>query len=150
MSCSSALKFFITFLPQLVAERSVCFEVLLSLLPEGPPSGQPPYQNPLFDEDPLNDYAENLVVMEHVAHALRSVVAELRENNALSLKHYNSLSEKLPAQFHTKASPSQWESKHLFLSKRKAEVLSPLVKAISEVVHCNSSDLEDRTRHLQL
>lgn len=147
MNSSSALKFFIRFLPKLVMDGGSCFELLLSLLPEAAPSDPAASSNPLFDEDPLNDFAEDLVVLEHVVQSLEGVVTELTRTKQLSMRHYSSLSKIIPPQTLTQVSGSWWENKHAFLNQKKAQLLSPLLTAIGEAVNCG---LEDPTKALHL
>ena len=137
MNCTSALKFFIAVLPKLVCERNSCFQLLLGLLPSVPSKPAAPH-NPLFDEDPLNDYAEELVLMRHVVEALGDVIDGLLESKQLRVKHYNCLSAHLPTPPLTTGSPtSWWESKGLFFSRRKVEMLSPVLKMISDKINNN-------------
>lgn len=127
---SSALKFFISSLPRLFPKTS--WDFLLSLLPET--SSNPPSlpANPLFDEDPVNDYAEELVVMKHVVQEMQAL---LSQSGCLTGGHYEALASHLPvdsSEENAVSSVCVWENTKISLSSRKVELLSPLLTMISK------------------
>jgi hypothetical protein len=94
----SALKLFISSLPKLFPEPETCWGLLLSLLPQATSrKTQSLPTNPLFDEDPVNDYAEELVSMRCVADELTGLLFHLRETKSLTLQHYEDLAGHLRA-----------------------------------------------------
>lgn len=91
LSPASALKFFISSLPHLFPHPQTCWDLLLSLLPHTSSETPPLSTNPLFDEDPVNDYAEEHVSMQYVVEEMRGVLTKLQETGSVSQHHYNSL-----------------------------------------------------------
>lgn len=151
LSPSSALKFFVASLPLLTPDKHVCLRLLLCLLPVSEQEMVVP-ANPLFDEDPVNDYVEQLVLMEYLVQTMESVIAELIKTKEISLEHYENMSRHMPAaQLCMKGKGSLWENSQVFLNVRKARLLCPLLAAISEVVEgCDSSSLEELVGKIQL
>lgn len=142
LSPSSALTHFLTSLPQLFPDCHACFSLLLHLLPPSAPEAMPPADsNLLFDPDPVNDYAEELVVMRGVAAALSVLMARLVETGGVSEQHYLELSVHTPAESEgvgwwegSGALGSWWEGSGELLNRRKAELLRPLLSTISKAV----------------
>lgn len=124
---SSALKFFVSSLPRLFSDK-MSWELLLSLLPEISPEAPPLPANPLFDEDPVNDYAEELVVMEHVVQEMQALLLGLGRSGSLTLEHYEVLASHLTGG----SSESVWGNTNTALSSRKMQLLSPLLAMISK------------------
>lgn len=130
---SSALKFFISSLPRLFPNPQSCWELLLSLLPQTSSEIPSLPVNPLFDEDPVNDYAEELVLMQYVVEGVRVQLLELRESESFSLQHYSSLASHLPALVRKSSSGvCAWRDGSTALNSRKMQLLSPLVALVSK------------------
>lgn len=157
MNSSSALKFFISALPSLIPNPHTCWDVLTHLLP--PETSSPAaVSNPLFDEDPVNDYAEELILVEYLVKSLKGVMAALTNTAELSERHFKVLSRHLLSQaqaFEEQEVTSIWEFsrsyRHALLGSRMAILISPLLIAISQRVGaCDISHLEERITILEL
>lgn len=127
----SALEFFIDKLPLLVPDVDICFSVLLHLLPEASEACKTS-TNLLFDEDPLNDYAEELLVMKHVTRALETGVTHLLSREDLEheslAKYCKSLTSKIPAGALEEAdNRASWDNPHDYLRREQARLLEPLL-----------------------
>ena len=72
------MEWFVNSIPAMASDPSVA---LLKLVPrekdEDTLSGGA--SNPLFDEDPINEYAEDVVLLRHVSNCLRGVVKSRQE-----------------------------------------------------------------------
>ena len=170
---SSALKFFLVSLPRLIPDQHICFTLLLRLLPPvsaevGAWLAPATESNPLFDPDPANDYAEDVVVMEGVVEALRCVVAELVKTREISLLHCEGVvSIQAPSwsdQFDcgvqcdeaalswgpqwqgSDSCSSWWEGAGVLLGVKRVQLLQPLLVTISEAL--GHSSVEEVTRKL--
>lgn len=74
---SSALEWFIKSIPAMISDLDLALSTLLHLVPgdlaitssSGP-------SNALFDEDPVNEYAEDVVLLQHVASCLRDTLSK--------------------------------------------------------------------------
>lgn len=140
---SSALKFFVSSLPHLFPDND-CWELLLSLLPETSSEATPLPANPLFDEDPVNDYAEELVLLQYVVQEMRALLLRLGQSGSLTLEHFKVLARHLPAPTGDTsgcvwgdvdvdcAVECVWGDVGTVLKSRKMKVLSPLLAMISE------------------
>lgn len=77
---SSALECFIKSIPKMISDLDLALSTLLHLVPgdvmitssSGP-------SNPLFDEDPINEYAEDVVLLQHIASCLRDTLSKHKE-----------------------------------------------------------------------
>ena len=77
---SSALECFIKSIPKMISDLDLALSTLLHLVPgdlmitssSGP-------SNPLFDEDPINEYAEDVVLLQHIAGCLRDTLNKHKE-----------------------------------------------------------------------
>ena len=72
---SSALEWFIQSIPVMFSDLDLVLSTLLHLVPDDSviTSSSGP-SNPLFDEDPINEYAEDVVLLQHVAGCLRDTL----------------------------------------------------------------------------
>ena len=132
LNSSSALKFFILQLPCLILDANTCFDVLLSLLPEN--SNTEKDLNSLFDEDPLNNYAEDLVLLKHIVVSLEAVIGTLCKNQTICQKHYDRLTRHISTKSHDCHKGSVWEKPCDYLYQAKAKLLYPLVVDTDEKV----------------
>ena len=82
---SSALEWFIQSIPVMFSDLDLALSTLLHLVPDDSAiaSSSGP-SNPLFDEDPINEYAEDVVLLHHVAGCLRDT---LRKHKELPTQH---------------------------------------------------------------
>ena len=77
---SSALEWFIKSIPKMISDLDLALSTLLHLVPgdlmitssSGP-------SNPLFDEDPINEYAEDVILLQHIASCLRDTLSKHKE-----------------------------------------------------------------------
>lgn len=152
---SSALKFFVSSsLLRFFPDPQTCWDVLLSLVPTShvgttTPTGHTVATptNLLFDEDPINDYAEQLVVTQHVVSAMEVVLGKLRQAARLEREHYNSLLKQFPPAamegeeaekeeevegVRVKGSKAGniWSNAGSFFNLKKMELLSPLLASM--------------------
>ena len=146
---SSALKFFITSLPQLIPNSDSCFDVLLSLLPENSHKVSTPL-NPLFDEDPVNDYAEKLVLIEHLVKSLEVVIDKLVCGENLSPKHRDSLARHVSVKIHRNSDLSLWEEPHVYLDLLKSSLLHPILVTIRSNIESSDSSNVELVRKMHL
>ena len=77
---SSALEWFIKSIPAMISDLDLALSTLLHLVPGDQviTSSSGP-SNPLFDEDPVNEYAEDVVLLQHIAGCLRDTLSEHKE-----------------------------------------------------------------------
>ena len=71
---SSALEWFTKSIPVMVSDLGLALSTLLRLLPSDPQitsSHTSGPSNPLFDEDPINEYAEDVVIIQHITSCLK-------------------------------------------------------------------------------
>lgn len=71
----------------MISDLDLALSTLLHLLPGDPDtttlSSVP--SNPLFDEDPINEYAEDVVLLQHITGCLRDTLSEHKELPAQDL-----------------------------------------------------------------
>lgn len=75
------MEWFVNSIPAMASDPSVALSALFKLVPrekeEHTLSGGS--SNPLFDEDPINEYAEDVVLLRHVSNCLRGVIKSRQE-----------------------------------------------------------------------
>ena len=113
----------ISLLSSLVEEAT-----LLSILNKHTATKHAPSQanNVLFDEDPINDYAEDILVMQLVVNALT-------DNGPFSVAQLSQLADLLPSLVdggRRDKGKSPWEDLGVFKTKTKLTVLAPLFEAV--------------------
>ncbi len=113
----------ISLLSSLVEEAT-----LLSILNKHTSTKDVPSQvnNILFDEDPINDYAEDVLVM-------RLVVNVLTDNGPFSVTQLSKLADVLPNLVDgggRDKRKSPWEDLGMFKTKTKLTILAPLFEAV--------------------
>ena len=77
---SSALECFIKSIPKMISDLDLALSTLLHLVPGDliiTSSSSP--SNPLFDEDPINEYAEDVVLLQHITGCLRDTLSKHKE-----------------------------------------------------------------------
>ena len=77
---SSALECFIKSIPKMISDLDLALSTLLHLVSGDliiPSSSSP--SNPLFDEDPINEYAEDVVLLQHITGCLRDTLSKHKE-----------------------------------------------------------------------
>ena len=113
----------------------VCFKLLTSLLPGSNfISDRKPATNPLFDEDPVNDYEEVIVLMECVVESLKTLLAE-NQDIAVRLRH--ELVRYMSAEAGEWEGRSLrllwwWEAPHCFIGQTRTKLFRPVVEGLVE------------------
>ena len=112
----------------LITDVPACCSTLLSLLalePVAPPSAES--TNPLFDEDPVNDYAEELVVSGHVIQCLSHMTVTHR---SVVVEHLELLREQVTKwraqEIGSNLGSNIWENPALYVWNAKMKLLSDL------------------------
>ncbi len=124
---SSALEWFIELIPVMISDLDLALSTLLHLVPgdlmitssSGP-------SNPLFDEDPINEYAEDVVLLQHIAGCLRDTLSKHKELPIQDLitdclnpmsNNVTELGESLPSPSDAPGSSllSVWENPNVFM-----------------------------------
>lgn len=146
---SSALRWFVKSLPVLLRNPTISFDILLSLLPPDVVSfqsmhtlaqdSQPsPISNLLFDEDPVNDYAEEVVILQLVVRALEDIISTLSPTQTLTAVQIDNLMKTVPSlqrdengdQMNNESSP--WEDSTGFMHRTKLKLLVSLFEAVRQ------------------
>ena len=70
------MEWFVRSIPEMIADPDLAFSTLLHLVPGGPEEPLNASSNPLFDEDPINEYAEDVVLLQHVSKCLGAMLHE--------------------------------------------------------------------------
>ncbi len=131
----SALKYFLISLPCLIPDASTSFEVLVGLLPENKSEAPDAPSNPLFDEDPVNDYIEELVLIKYLVKGLEIVIHKLIATHNSGPKHFDSLIKHARQK---ECDLSVWKDPRGHLDQIKARFLSPLVEKLSSFEENNN------------
>lgn len=152
---SSALRWFIGSLPILLRNLTTSFNILLSLLPrevslfqsmhtfsqDSPPS---PISSLLFDEDPINDYAEDLVIIQLVVRALKDTIKMLPPTQTLTSVQVDKLVQALPSLPNDRKDKdggklssecnvaTPWEDSTGFIHRTKATLLISLIETVRQ------------------
>lgn len=74
------MEWFVKSIPVMISDPHLSLSTLLQLVrgdPDDPLTNCS--SNPLFDEDPINDYAEYVVLLQHVTSALRDLLTTHKE-----------------------------------------------------------------------
>ena len=83
---SSALEWFIKSVPAMISDLNLALSTLLHLVPgDSVITSSSSLSNPLFDEDPVNEYAEDVVLLQHIASSLRDMLSKHKELHAQDL-----------------------------------------------------------------
>lgn len=83
---SSALEWFIKSVPTIISGLDLALSTLLCLVPGDPAmASSSGSSNPLFDEDPINEYAEDIVLLQHITGCLRDTLSKHKELPAQDL-----------------------------------------------------------------
>ena len=152
---SSALRWFIASLPVLLRNLTTSFNILLSLLPpevtsfqsmhtlsqDTPPS---PIGNLLFDEDPINDYSEDVVILQLVVRTLKDTVHKLSPTQTLTADQVDRLVQVLPSLSSDQKDKSggkissglcvatPWEDSTGFMHRTKMTLLVSLLETVGQ------------------
>ncbi len=85
--------------------------------------------NLLFDEDPINDYAEDILVTKMV---VKAIVDKADGFNTAQLSQLTDMLPKLVDEKRKSKTDSSWDDKDLFWSKMKRRVLEPLFRLVTD------------------
>jgi hypothetical protein len=137
---SSALEWFIKSIPAMISDLDLALSTLLRLVPgdlmimssSGP-------SNPLFDEDPINEYAEDVVLLQHIAGSLRDTLSKHKElpiqdliTDCLNPRPNNvtELGESSPSPLDAPGSSllSVWENPKLFMMLVRRHLLQGVLR----------------------
>ena len=88
---SSALEWFIESIPVIISDLDLALSTLLRLVPGDPDiTSSGGSSNPLFDEDPINEYTEDVVLLQHITSCLRDTLNKRKElTQDLIMAHLN-------------------------------------------------------------
>ena len=73
------MMWFVHSIPTLISDPSVALSSLIQLVPHEEQSALSGSTNPLFDEDPINEYVEEVILLQHVSNSLRDLLNTRQE-----------------------------------------------------------------------
>ena len=153
----TALQWFISSLPAMIKDDNVCFYTLLSLLPctTSQARSSTGRNNPLFDEDPLNDYAEDLVVLDHVIKCIDHVIIKLIDTHRLLKQHLDSLAKEVDGSAPCDLNSTAWDKPEAFMNSVRRTLFRNILKNIhkrlkAESLSSDEDKLDRLLEHLEI
>lgn len=148
---SLAMEWFIKSIPALIPNLpDLALSTLLHLLPDDLGDPTDSSSNLLFDEDPINEYTEDVVVLQHICSCLRGMLAKHEEliSHQLILDHLDTKSEKLSKKDEDSSSVniSAWENPKQFMKRVRCNLLHSALGNVESGANKFISDDELNTR----
>ena len=121
----------------------LALSTLFHLLPNDSGDVADSSSNPLFDEDPVNEYIEDVVVLQHISSCLRCLLANHDEllSHELILDHLDTKSEKASQKDEDSFSVniSAWENPKQFMKLIRCNLLQSVLGSVDSATNKEES-----------